>query len=506
MKNNNNNNIKNIVIAGGGSAGWMTAAALAKIIGTQKYNISLVESEEIGTVSVGEATIPNIRHFNALLGIDENDFLQHTQGTFKLGIEFVNWRKKGHSYMHPFGPYGANMQGVQFHHYWLKNLQLGGKDDLLDYCLEGSSAKQNKFTRPLNIPNSPLATMNYAFHFDATLYAKYLRMYSESLGVKRIEAKIKKVNVGSENGFIETLSLDNGKKLEGDLFIDCTGFRGLLIEQALNTGFDDWGHWLPSNSAAAQACEIDGEMKPYTLSTAHACGWQWEIPLQNRIGNGHVYSREHLSDDEAINNLQKNMPGKPIGEPRLLKWRNGKRRKAWNKNCIAIGLSAGFLEPLESTGLHLIQGSISRLLSLFPDKSFRQADVDAYNEFNDFEIERVRDFVILHYKITERDDSPFWNYCRNMEIPFSLQRKIDLYRSHGRIYREGSELFNELSWLSVLHGQGVVAESYHPLADNMADDEMAKQLSNMKKIINECVNQIPGHKDYIAKHCPAREF
>ncbi len=503
MDRDSNQAIKNIVIAGGGSAGWMTAAALAKIIGTSGYSIKLIESEEIGTISVGEATIPNIRQFNAMIGIDENDFLKYTQGTFKLGIEFVDWRKKGHAYMHPFGPYGANMMGVPFHHFWLKNLQSGGEDDLLSYCLEGAAAKKNKFTRPLNIPNSPLASINYAFHFDATLYAKYLRVYSEALGVKRIEGKIEEVKQDSKNGFIQRLVLTDGTVIEGDLFIDCTGFRGLLIEQTLNTGFEDWGHWLPSNSAAAQASIVEGEMKPYTVSTAHQSGWQWQIPLQSRIGNGHVYSREHLSDDEAISNLQQNMPGEAQGEPRLLKWKNGRRKKAWNKNCIAIGLSAGFLEPLESTGLHLIQSAISRLLSLFPDKSFRQADIDAYNQFSNFDIEKVRDFIILHYKITERDDSPFWNYCRNMEIPESLQTKIALYRSHGRVFRDGNELFNELSWLSVLHGQGVEAEGYHPLVDNMPEQEMKMQLARMQQIIKQCLNQIPSHNEYIQRNCSA---
>ena len=506
QQNSNQSRIKNIVIAGGGSAGWMTAAALSKIIGTSQYSIQLIESEAIGTVSVGEATIPNIRQFNAMIGIDENDFLKHTQATFKLGIEFVNWRKQDHAYMHPFGPYGVNMMGVPFHHYWLKQLQSGGADDLLSYCLEGSAAKLNKFTRPMNVKNSPLASINYAFHFDAILYAKYLRVFSERQGVRRIEGKIKKVELESENGFIKQLILEDGSIVEGDLFIDCTGFRALLIEQALKTGFEDWSHWLPCNTAVAQASIKDGEMKPYTVSTAQKCGWQWQIPLQSRVGNGHVFSREHLSEDEAIATLHKNMPGEKQGEPRLLKWTNGKRKKSWNKNCVAIGLSAGFLEPLESTGLHLIQSAISRLLSLFPDKSFRQADIDTFNKFTDFDIDRVRDFIILHYKVTEREDSPFWKSCRDMEIPEALQHKINLFQSQGRIFREGNELFNELSWLSVLQGQGVVAESYHPLVDNMPEKEQQIQLARMKQVIAESVQQIPGHKDYIKRNCPAVPF
>jgi len=509
--NPSNNSIKTIVIVGGGSAGWMTAAALSKILGCQNYDIRLVESEAIGTVSVGEATIPQIRNFNAMLGLDENDFLKHTHGTFKLGIEFVNWKKMDHAYMHPFGPYGTNMNGVHFHHFWLKNnvrdsydgiLQKEKyQDDLLEYCLEGYAAKLDKFSRPLNVPNTPLSTINYAFHFDATLYAKYLRAFAEKLGVKRIEGKVVKVNTRTENGFIESVQMQSGELISGELFIDCSGFRALLIEQTLASGFDDWSHWLPCNSAVAQASESFEEIKPYTISRAQQSGWQWQIPLQSRIGNGHVYSDAHLSQDEAISILHKNMPSTAIGEPRNLKWCNGKRKSPWIKNCVAIGLSAGFLEPLESTGLQLVQASIDRLLSLFPSTDFHQADIDAYNRYAEAEIEQIRDFIILHYKQTERTDSPFWRYCQNMDIPESLQRKLDLYSSSGRIIRESSELFSEISWLSVLNGQGVMPKTYHPLVDNATSEQINDQLSKMKGIVKQCAANLPSHKSYLFKNC-----
>ncbi|MCF6194195.1 MAG: tryptophan 7-halogenase [Kangiellaceae bacterium] len=508
---NKNNSIKTIVIVGGGSAGWMTAAALSKILGCKNQDIKLIESETIGTVSVGEATIPQIRNFNSMLGLDENDFLKHTHGTFKLGIEFVDWKKKNHAYMHPFGPYGTNMNGVHFHHFWLQSNERKSyegilqkekyQDDLLEYCLEGYAAKLNKFSRPLNVPNTPLSAINYAFHFDATLYAKYLRSFAEAKGVKRIEGIVDKVNTSTKNGFIESVQLQNGDTIEGELFIDCTGFKGLLIEQTLHSGFDDWSHWLPCNSAVAQASESIYEIKPYTISKAHGSGWQWQIPLQSRVGNGHVYSDAHLSQDEAISNLQDNMPSKPIGEPRHLKWRNGKRKSPWVKNCIAIGLSAGLLEPFESTGLQLIQASIDRLLSLFPNKDFHQADIDAFNRYAGVEIEQIRDFIILHYKQTDRTDSSFWKYCQNMEIPNSLQRKIDLYSSSGRIIRENSELFSELSWLSVLNGQGIVPKSYHPLVDNATAEQIDGQLNKMKDIVKQCAANLPTHENYILKNC-----
>ncbi len=515
---NENKKIKSIVILGGGSAGWMVASALSKIIGTNQFNITLVESESIGTVSVGEATIPQIRAFNEMIGIDENDFLKFTQGTFKQGIEFRNWRDKGHAYMHPFGPYGNNLGGVPFHHYWLKqqienspnnsSQSFSDKaytDDLLDYCYEGVAAKNNRFTRPVNVPNTPMYSVNYAFHFDATLYAKYLRQFSEKLGVKRIEGLVKDVKRNSDSGFIKSLEIktskENEQSISGDLFIDCSGFKGVLIENVMNSGFEDWRHWLPCDSAVAQASESINEIKPYTVSTAHQSGWQWEIPLQSRIGNGNVFSSRYMSKDDAVKHLHENIPSEKIGEPRFLHWVNGKRRKSWIKNCVAIGLSAGFLEPLESTGLQLIQASINRLLSLFPNKEFRQADIDAFNRFADTEIKQIRDFIILHYKVTNRTDSAFWNYCREMEIPDTLKEKIELYKANGRIFRDGYELFSDISWLSVLNGQGLKTNGYHAMADLMPSNELDSQLEKMKNVISECQKKTPTHRAYINKYC-----
>lgn len=495
--------IKEIVIVGGGSAGWMTAAALTKVLQCNNYSITVVESDSVGTVSVGEATIPNIRSFNALLGIDEDDFLKHTQGTFKLGIEFINWKQPDHSYMHPFGAYGTSMGGIPFHHYWLKSQQLQKKDDILDYCLEGYAAKRNRFSRPLNYPNTPLSNINYAFHFDATLYAKYLRTFSENLGAKRIEGFVSEVKTNNETGYIESLHLKDGSIISGDLFIDCSGFKGILINDVMNSPFEDWSHWLPCNSAIAHASESLEDIKPYTQSTALDSGWQWQIPLQNRIGNGYVYSSEFLDKENAMQRLLSNMPTTPMGSPNFLKWINGKRAKPWVKNCVAIGLSAGFIEPLESTGLQLIQASIERLLSLFPNKAFQQTDIDSFNQYADIEIKQIRDFIILHYKLTERDDTPFWQYCKAMEIPDSLKEKIDLYKSNGRIFRNNNELFSEISWLSVLSGQGLVPEAYHPLVDNTSTENLQKQLSKVKEVVAQCSQKMPSHKNFILQHCSA---
>ncbi|PCJ50188.1 MAG: tryptophan halogenase [Gammaproteobacteria bacterium] len=495
--------LKQIIIVGGGSAGWMTAAALTKVLGCNNYSITVIESDTIGTVSVGEATIPHIRAFNSLLEIDEDDFLKHTHGTFKLGIEFVNWKEMGHSYMHPFGAYGTNMHGVPFHHYWLKSQKIQPKDDLLDYCLEGYAAKKNLFSRPLNYPNTPLTSVNYAFHFDATLYAAYLRTYSEKLGASRIEGIVTQINTNNETGFIESLLLENGALINGDLFIDCTGFKGLLIDGVMESPFEDWSQWLPCNSAIAHASESLPDKKPYTISTAQKSGWQWQIPLQNRIGNGHVYSSDFLNQDDALTTLFSNLPSKPMGEPNFLKWTNGKRKKLWVKNCVAIGLSGGFIEPLESTGLQLIQASIERLLSLFPNKSFQQKDIDIFNENADIELKQIRDFIVLHYKLTTREDSPFWKYCKEMSIPDTLQSKIELYKTNGRVFRENNELFAELSWLSVLSGQGIIPQSYHPLVDNTSTENLHIQLSKMKEVVRLCSKKMPTHAEFITKHCSA---
>lgn len=497
------NNLKNIVIVGGGTAGWMCAAAFAKLLGN-KYAITLVESDEIATVGVGEATVPMIRLFNNLLGIDEDQFMRETQGTFKLGIEFVNWGKIGDTYMHGFGIFGQDLWTVNFYQYWLKMYQLGKAPDIAEYSINRVAARQNKFMRATSeMANSPLADIAHAFHFDAGLYAQFLRKYSVALGVTRIEGKILDTLIRPEDGHIDAVLLEDGTKIQGDLFIDCSGFRGLLIEGALKTGYEDWTHWLPCDRALAVPCTSVAELTPYTRATAHSAGWQWRIPLQSRIGNGHVYSSKFMSQDEATAILMNNLDGKALAEPRQLQFVTGKRKKFWNKNCVAIGLASGFLEPLESTSIHLIQSAISRLIAFFPDQGFSQADTDEFNRQADFEFERIRDFIILHYKATERNDSPFWDYCRSMEIPESLREKIDLYRSRGRIFREGFDFFAEPSWLQVLHGQGVQPKSYNPLVDLLSEKEIAEYLAEIQGVIQKCVGVMPNHAEFVAANCKA---
>lgn len=503
MHNKTQGKIENIVIVGGGTAGWMTAAAFSKVLKNNYCSIQLIESDAIGTVSVGEATIPQISLFNNILGIDENDFIQKTQGTFKLGIEFTDWKQKGHSYIHPFGSHGTDMDAIQFHHYWLKMFQLGKAPDLQEFSLAAVAAKQGKFMRPQNMGNSPLSQIAYAFHFDATLYAKYLRDFAEALGVNRIEGKVTDVSIRHSDGFIDSVELENGQRIEGDLFIDCSGFRGLLIEQALHTGFEDWSEWLPCDRAVAMPCKAAEEVYPYTRSTAQKAGWTWRIPLQHRIGNGYVYPSKYVSDEQAVETLRNQMESEPLSEPNFLRWKTGVRKLGWNKNCVAIGLSAGFIEPLESTGLHLIQASIAKLMGLFPHKGFDQTDIDTYNNQMNQELAKIRDFIILHYKLTERDDSEFWRFCKNMDIPDYLQQKMDLYASNGRIYRQDLELFNETSWLAVMHGQGLKPKGYHPLVDTLPETEISRRLAHIQAVINKSVETMPMQSDYINKHCKA---
>lgn len=502
----NDNNIRSIAIVGGGTSGWMTAAALSKLIKPDYCQIRLIESEDIGTVGVGEATIPQIQLFNKLLDLDENEFVRKTQGTFKLGIQFVNWKKIGHKYIHAFGEVGKDMDGIQFYHYWLKMSQLGKVEELGNYTIGGLASDRGKFMRPFDAGNSPLSTIAYAFHFDAGLYARFLREYSEARGVIRTEGKVVDTTLRASDGFIESVQLASGERIDAEFFIDCSGFRGLLIEQALKTGYEDWAHWLPCDRAWAVPCESVGEPIPYTRSTAHSAGWQWRIPLQHRIGNGHVFSSRFMSEDEACSILLNNLDGKPLAEPRLLKFVTGKRKKTWNKNCLAVGLASGFMEPLESTSLHLVQSTIARLMSFFPNKYFDQEDIDEFNRQTDFEVEKIRDFLILHYHATERNDSDFWNYCRTMSIPEALTQKIEEFKKNGRIYRNSSEMFNDLSWLEVMHGQGIHPRAYHPLVDRMAKDEIAQRLEGVKRVIEKSVDYMPTHAQFIAEHCKARKM
>lgn len=497
--------VREIVIVGGGTAGWMTAAALSRML-PQGKRLRLVESDQISTIGVGEATIPSIRAFNQLLNLDEDEFIRETQATFKLGIEFVNWGKQGDSYIHGFGQIGRDQVVAKFYQYWLKMYQARKAPDLEAFSINTVAPRHAKFMRPpKDMPNSPLSDISYAFHFDAGLYARYLRGIAERQGVLRTEGRIVEVSTHPENGHIASLRMENGEQIEGDLFIDCSGLSALLIEKTLHTGFEDWSHWLPADSAIAVPCVSAGALLPYTRSSAHQAGWQWRIPLQHRTGNGHVFCSKFMSADEAQAILLNNLDGEALAEPRLIRFTTGKRKRAWNKNCVAIGLAGGFMEPLESTSIHMIQTAIMRLLSLFPDRAFSQVDIDTYNAQNDEEYQRIRDFLIMHYKLNQHQDADFWRYCREMEVPAEVQHRIDLYRSHGRIFRLGEELFADASWLQVMHGQGLRAQSYHPLVDQRSEEDIDYFLAQVQKTIQKCVDVMPTHAEFIAATCAAEK-
>jgi tryptophan 7-halogenase len=495
--------IQNIVIVGGGTAGWMVAAALGRMF-ERKVQIKLIESDEIGTVGVGEATIPQIRLFNQSLGIDEDDFVRQTQGTFKLGIQFVDWLRKGHSYIHAFGAIGGNDLGtVPFHQYWLKLRALGMVGELDDYVFNSIAARQGKFLRTADVPDSPLSNVYHAYHFDAGLYAKYLRGYAEARGVQRFEGKVTNVELDPESGFIRAVHSDAGLSLAGDLFIDCSGFRGLLIEEALHTGYEDWSNYLPANRAWAVPCKSVPNPTPYTRSTARDAGWQWRIPLQHRTGNGYVYSNNFISDAQARETLLANLDNDALAEPRQLKFLTGMRKQFWNKNCIAMGLASGFLEPLESTSIHFIQSAIAKLVTFFPGRAFDPIDIKEYNRQAQFEYIRSRDFLVLHYNATERTDTPFWQHCRNMAIPDTLAHKLDLFKSSGRFFRDNDELFAESSWVQVMIGQNVLPRGYHPLVDAVATAETARMIQGVQGVLQRSAAAMPTHADFIARFCKA---
>ena len=497
--------IERIVIVGGGTAGWMAAAVLSRIKAGREVEITLIESEAIGTVGVGEATIPPFVDFNKLLEIDERELLAATQGTFKIGIQFSNWGRQGDSYLHPFGNYGYEMGGIAFHQVWRRLKQEGDKRPLQVFNLETMAAYFGKFARTADYQRDDLPPMNYAYHIDATRYAKFLRGYAEQRGVVRREGRVADVTLDGESGFVASVTMDDGEVVPGDLFVDCSGFRGLLIEQALETGYEDWTQWLPCDRAVALPCDRDdgGEPPPFTKSTAHSAGWQWQVPLQHRNGNGHVYCSEFMADDEAHDILVANMAGKPTADPNFLRFKTGRRKKFWNRNVVALGLAAGFMEPLESTSIHLINTGINKLVSVLSLDGVTKAQEEAFNRLTVKEYARIRDFLVLHYKATSRTDSEFWNHCRTMDVPDSLAEKIELFRMNGQIFREEDELFTETSWAAVMMGQGITMGGNNPVADALPLDTVLGEIDEIEKSIRHLVGVMPSHGAYVQKYCAA---
>jgi tryptophan 7-halogenase len=530
------NPIQRVVIVGGGTAGWMTAALLARALGPQ-VKIRLVESEEIGIVGVGEATIPQIRHVNQFLGIDEDEMLRASQGTFKLGIEFNDWRRIGDSYLHAFGDIGLPLGLIGFQHYWLRDVhgctsaagagsagaadvhgctsaagagsagaasrQRDGAPDLWAYSLNAQACHANRFARMEKVGSSPLTGIRHAYHLDAGLYSQFLRRRCDPHIVQRTEGKVVDVQLRAHDGFIESITLESGESIGGDLFIDCSGFRGLLIEGALKTGYENWQQWLPCDRAMAVPSARVEPMRPYTQASARPAGWQWRIPLQHRSGNGHVYCSEYMSDDEAAALLLTDLEGEALAEPRALRFTSGMRRRQWNRNCVSLGLASGFMEPLESTSIHLIQSGISRLLALFPDAHFDPALSAEYNRQTRIEYEHIRDFLVLHYRASERRDTPFWQHCAGIEMPEGLARKLALFRSSGQIFREGEELFTEVGWLQVMLGQGIEPLRHHPLAEGISAAQLDEFLANIRTLIGRAVDTMPEHASFVARHCGA---
>ena len=487
-----------VVVAGGGTAGWLTAYSLVTRLGNL-LDITLVESDQIGSVGVGEATIPTMRTFHRLVGIDEQEFMAATQATFKLGIRFDNWGQQQDSYFHSFGEIGQRSWMAEFHEFWLEAKTQGFGGSLDDYCLELKAAKAHKFAT--SVGKTPL---NFAYHLNATAYASYLRKKSESAGVKRVEGRIEHI-LNDAQGNISTLILDKGNKVEGDVFIDCTGFRALLIGEHLGVEYEDWSHWLAADSAIAVQTEAVEAPRPYTIATAHEAGWQWRIPLQHRMGNGLVYSSQFLSDDEAQHTLLNNLNGPTITEPRQLRFKTGRRKKAWHRNCVAIGLSSGFLEPLESTSIHLITTAILRLMKLFPFAGNTSLLAEHFNRETQLELETIRDFIILHYHLTQRDDSPFWQHYRTMAIPDSLTHRMAMFRENAYAWPDDVALFRVDSWVQVMMGQGLMPKQHHGAARVLAPEGLKSQLQGLKNRIASSVAQLPEHADFIQAYCPAQQ-
>ncbi|WP_414893880.1 tryptophan halogenase family protein [Sphingomonas sp. Leaf38] len=484
-----------VVIIGGGTAGWMTAAALAAVAGPTVADVHLVESEEIGIVGVGEATLPHIRAFNTRLGIDEAEFMRATGATFKLGIEFCDWARIGDSYIHPFGAFGHDVDGVGFHHYLSRAGQIA---TLPDYSLPVVAARHAKFAPPLDDPRSLLSTFGYAYQFDATRYAPFLRARAERQGVTRTEGRVVDVE-RSSTGDVVAVVLGDGRRMTGDLFVDCSGFRSLLLGQAMGEPFEDWSHWLPCDRAVAVPCADAGTLKPYTTATAMPAGWRWRIPLQHRVGNGYVYSSAHIDDGAAQDALLRSIESTSLADPRMLRFKAGRRARSWVGNVVGVGLAGGFLEPLESTSIYLIQLAITQLLELFPATPISPVDRDTFNRVVDLEYDRIRDFLILHYHATARDDSPFWDHVRTMAVPDTLAEKLALFRKRGRVmtYREG--VFLEPSWIAVYLGQGVVPAGYDQRADRPSDAALAQALARLRTETRDAVMTMPDHAAYIAQ-------
>ncbi len=486
---------KKVVIAGGGTAGWMMAAALGKVL-EKVVDVTLVESDAIGTVGVGEATIPTLVSYNHLLRIDEAEFMRAVSGTFKLGIAFENWTDIDHRYIHSFGVTGKDHWTAGFQHFWRRGHELGIAKDFGEYCLELVAAERERFA------HLPDLGLNYAFHIDSAAYAAFLRKLAEAHGVKRKEGRISDVQL-TGSGDIKSLRLEDGTVLDGELFIDCTGFRALLIGQTLGVGYDDWTHWLPCDRAIAVQTKSVGPPVPYTRSIAHSAGWRWQIPLQHRTGNGIVYCSRFMGEDEAREFLLSQIEGDVLTEPRVIPFRTGTRRAHWRRNCVAIGLSSGFIEPLESTSIHLIQRSVMRLMQMFPHGGVNPSDVDEFNAQTFYELEHIRDFIILHYHLTNRTDSEFWRHCRNMEIPDTLKHRMRLFEETGRTFRANDQLFAENSWTQVMLGQGLAPRSHHPVADVMSREEIANFLNHIDENVEKTVAGLPSHETYLNNYCPA---
>lgn len=483
--------VRRVVILGGGTAGWMTAAALSKALERTGTTITLVESEEIGTVGVGEATIPTIHWFNSLVGLDEARFMADTGATWKLGIEFRGWQGEGSAYFHPFGTYGAPGDAIMAPQRLTRAWLAGDAAPIEDFSLTTRIARRRAFAKPVGDPRSPLSTLGYAFHFDAMRYARHLRTLAEGRGVVRHEGKVAQVERNGETGHVQALVTDRDETIAGDLFVDCSGLRGLLIEQTMQAGYDDWSHWLPCDAAWAAPSAAEAEPTPYTQAIAQEAGWRWRIPLQHRVGNGYVFSTRFQAIEAARALLIEQMAAPPLAEPRLIRFTPGRRRRAWVGNVVAIGLSSGFLEPLESTSIHLIQSGIGKLLSLFPRRDAEPLLAEQYNRLTAREVEEVRDFVILHYHLTQGRSEPLWRHCQSMPIPDTLRYKLDQFRRSARIMLTPDELFRDASWFAVMHGQGVRAADYTPLLDTMSDADNRRQLEAVRRMIDDAATRVP---------------